>query len=123
MEAAIDPKGRFYFWTGNGKVKTIITDWQEKLKTLFENAKVPEGHAHRLRDTFACELLLRGVPMERVSILLGHSSIRITEKHYAPWVRSRQEQLERDVRATWVPVEVPADEGTKKEHVEKGRPN
>jgi len=37
-----------------------------------------------------------GVPIERVSILLGHQSVRITEKHCAPWVRSRQEQLEED---------------------------
>jgi integrase len=37
----------------------------------------------------------------RVSILLGHSSIKVTEKHYSPWVRARQEQLEADVRRTW----------------------
>jgi hypothetical protein len=27
--------------------------------------------------------------------------VRITEKHYAPWVRERQQQLEADVRRTW----------------------
>jgi hypothetical protein len=59
------------------------------------------GHAHRFRDTFSVELLLAGVPIERVSILLGHQSVRITGKHYAPWVRARQEQLEADVRRTW----------------------
>jgi integrase/recombinase XerD len=59
------------------------------------------GHAHRFRDTFAVELLLSRVPLERVSILLGHQSIRVTEKHYSPWVRARQEQLEADVRRTW----------------------
>jgi len=45
------------------------------------------------------ELLLAGVPLERVSILLGHTSVRITEKHDAPWVRERQEQAEADVSA------------------------
>jgi hypothetical protein len=39
-------------------------------------------------------------PLERVSILLGHQSVRITEKHYTPWVKARQEQLEADVRRT-----------------------
>jgi hypothetical protein len=34
-------------------------------------------------------------------ILLGHHSVRVTEKHYSPWVRARQEQLEADVRRTW----------------------
>ena len=57
--------------------------------------------SHRLRDTFSVELLLAGVPIERVSILLGHQSVRTTEKHYSPWVQSRQEQLEADVRNAW----------------------
>jgi hypothetical protein len=39
--------------------------------------------------------------MDRVSVLLGHSSIKVTEKHYSPWVRARQEQLVADVRRTW----------------------
>ena len=29
------------------------------------------------------------------------SSIRITERHYAPWTRSRQEQIEADLWAAW----------------------
>ena len=75
--------------------------WQRRLQRLFKLAKVPNGHAHRLRDTFAVELLLSGVPLDRVSILLGHSSIRITERHYAPWTRSRQEQIEADLKTAW----------------------
>ena len=39
--------------------------------------------------------------MERVSGLLGHGSIRVTERHYSPWVRARQEQLEADVIGSW----------------------
>jgi integrase/recombinase XerD len=91
----------YYFWTGQCKPKTAISDWQCKLAELFSKAKVENGHAHRFRDTFAVELLLKGVPIERVSRLLGHQNIRVTEKHYAPWVRARQEQLEDDVRRTW----------------------
>jgi len=53
------------------------------------------------RDTFAVEMLLAGVPLDQVSILLGHKSIKVTEKHYAPWVRARQEQLENSVRRAW----------------------
>ena len=47
------------------------------------------------------EFLLSGVPLERVSVLLGHSSVKITERHYAPWVLERQEQMEEDVRRAW----------------------
>lgn len=49
----------------------------------------------------AIELLLTGVPIERVSVLLGHQSVGITERHYSPWVRSRQEQLEADLVNAW----------------------
>jgi len=43
--------------------------------------------------------------MNHISVLLGHSTIKVMEKHYSPWVRARQEQLEADVRRTWgVPV-------------------
>jgi integrase len=86
---------------GQGKLDSIVRSWQTRLRRLFELAKVEDGHPHPFRDTFAVELLLSGVTMERVSILLGHESVRITEKHYAPWVRARQEQLEADLTNAW----------------------
>jgi integrase/recombinase XerD len=46
-------------------------------------------------------MLLAGVPLEQVSILLGHKSVKITEKHYAPWVKARQEQLAANVCKAW----------------------
>ena len=103
------PASTYYFWTGLSKPKSAVGDWQRSLKRLFRLAGVPDAHAHRFRDTFSVELLLAGVPIERVSVLLGHQSVRITEKHYAPWVRARQEQLEADVRRTW-PAEKPPEE-------------
>jgi len=39
--------------------------------------------------------------MERVSVLLGHSSVKITERHYSPWVQARQIQLEADLARAW----------------------
>ncbi len=101
LEATPKVTEKFFFWSGRGKLESIVRSWQTRLRKLFKLANVPNGHAHRFRDTFAVELLLAGVPIERVSILLGHQSVRITEKHYAPWVRSRQEQLEADLANAW----------------------
>ena len=94
-------RGPYFFWTGNGLPKTIVADWQRTLRRLFELAGVEGGHAHRFRDTFAVELLLSGVPIDQVAVLLGHSSVKITEKHYSPWVKARQDQLEAAVRKAW----------------------
>ena len=92
LELAPKLSVRYWFWTGNGKLQTAIADWQGRLKAIFDNAKIEGGYAHRFRDTFATELLLAGVPLERVSVLLGHQSVKITEKHYSPWIRERQEK-------------------------------
>jgi integrase len=62
-----------------------------------------------MRDTFAVEMLLAGVPIDQVSMLLGHSSVKITEKHYSPWVKARQDQLAASVRNAWATLEaIPA---------------
>jgi integrase len=92
--------GRF-FSTGNAKPQTARANWSRYLETLFDLAKIKGGHSHRFRDTFAVELLLAGVPLDTVSILLGHSSVKITEKHYKPWVRSLQRKLEEEVKRAW----------------------
>ena len=108
----------YYFWSGASKKDGVARTYMSRLKRVFELANLPGGHAHRFRDTFATELLLAGVPLERVSVLLGHSSIKVTEKHYAPWVRARQEQLEADVRQSWNrdPVVFAQTKGTPEVH-------
>ncbi|MFZ0213585.1 MAG: tyrosine-type recombinase/integrase [Candidatus Acidiferrales bacterium] len=92
--------GRYWFRTTEAKLRTAVSRWQNRLSALSKSQGIAI-RAHRFRDTFAVELLLAGVPMERVSVLLGHESLRTTERHYAPWVRARQEQLERDVAQSW----------------------
>jgi site-specific recombinase XerD len=96
--------GEYLFWTGEGAPETIAKTWANRyLRPLFNAAGLPSGHmvSHRLRDTFAVDLLEKGVPMEEVSKLLGHESIRTTERHYAKWVKGRQERLDALVTGTW----------------------
>jgi integrase len=91
----------YFFWTGEGSADTVAGNWRRSLRKLFRLAGISGGHPHRFRDTFAVELLMAGTPLDRVSVLLGHSSVRITERHYAPWIRGRQEQLEADLERSW----------------------
>jgi integrase len=77
-------------WSSESKRDSATGDWQRALKGVLTEAKIPDGRAHRFRDTFAVGLLQAGVPIDRVTVLLGHSSIKVTEKHYSPWVRARQ---------------------------------
>lgn len=100
----LNPNATYIFWNPRlgGTRETVVSNWQKDLRKVFRAAGMPEGHPHQLRDTFAVGLLEKGVPLEEVSKLLGHTSIKTTEKHYAPWVRSRQERLDSLVLATWV---------------------
>jgi hypothetical protein len=39
-------------------------------------------------------MLLAGVPLAKVSKLLTHESVAITERYYAKWTARRRQQLE-----------------------------
>lgn len=128
LESTPKVTSKNYFWSGQCKRESVAGLWEKRLKKLFELADVSKGEgnavSHRLRDTFAVGLLQAGVPIERVSILLGHQSVRVTERHYNPWVRSRQEQLEADVASAWKldPI-LNQSEGTNSVHFAKGPVN
>ena len=76
----------------------------EQIAEAFKKANVRSGGhmiSHRLRATFAVDLLQKGVPLEHVSKLLGHRSVTTTERHYARWVKGRQDRLDTIVSSTW----------------------
>lgn len=109
---ATDPN--YFFWSGHSKRKSEVSNWQkifagvlstaqEMYPKLFleRNGEPKPAHLHMMRDTFAVEYLSAGMPLEEVSRLLGHSSVLITQKHYAPWVLQRQQRLAACQRAAW----------------------
>jgi integrase len=114
-----------FFWSGTSDPDGYARAWGKYLRRLFSLAKIKNGHAHRFRDTFAVELLQEGVGLEQVSVLLGHSSVRITERHYAPWVQSRQARLEAEVERVLRndPVAFSQTKGTLEGHEGIDRPN
>lgn len=103
--AVINGNERYVFWSGNGEEESVTKNWAKYyIAPVFKAAGLAgEGHmmSHRLRDTFAVELLKKGVPLEEVSKALGHESIKTTEKHYAKWIKGRQDRLDSLVMGTW----------------------
>ena len=61
-----------------------------ELKRLARKAGIPDFTPHKLRHSRAVHLLESGVPLERVSDILGHRSIETTAKIYG---RLRAEEL------------------------------
>jgi integrase/recombinase XerD len=97
-----DPE--YLFWnTGNGELSTAVTNWQHDLRALFRRAFGADTDftPHCLRDTAATSWLADGIPLEEVSAMLGHSSTKITQRHYEDWTKQRQERLDDLMRAMW----------------------
>lgn len=97
----------YVFWdrqTAESSEYNAASHWGAKVSDVFKAAGIEsDGHmiSHRLRSTFAVDLLRKGVPLEHVSKLLGHTNVSTTEKHYAKWVKGRQDLLDDVVSATW----------------------
>lgn len=83
----------YFLWTGNGDLITCCKNLRRTVQRLGVIAKI-HAHPHRFRDTFAVELLTHGADIRTVQKLLGHESVRTTEKHYAHFVAAHQALLD-----------------------------
>ena len=107
LVAALNGNPVYVFWNRQAATSSEYRHacyMGECVAQAFKDAKVEsEGHmvSHRLRATFAVDLLQKGVPLEHVSKLLGHRSVKTTEKHYLKWTKERQDNIDRVVSATW----------------------
>jgi site-specific recombinase XerD len=99
VEGELAGLGERPFWSGNGLGKNGVKTWERSFRLLFKLAGVT-GHPHMFRTTFAVNLLQSGVSLENVATLLGNT-VRVAEKHYAPYVQTRQVALEAEVRKTF----------------------
>jgi integrase/recombinase XerD len=102
IEAALKgmPAGqRFYFWSGEGKLKSGVSAWERTMKRLYKICGF-RANCHRWRHNFATELLAKGVPVSEVAAILGNTS-RVVEKYYSQWIPHRQAAIDSAVKATW----------------------
>jgi integrase len=91
--------GEFYFWLGNGKVSSAVSDWHRTIERLAKYLPF-RVHAHRFRHTLAAELISAGTPIAQVAMILGNTP-SIVEKTYAQFIEQRQEAINKAVTAIW----------------------
>ena len=65
-----------------------------KFKQEVRKVGITDARFHDLRRTFGLNLIKQGMSIYKVSKLLGHSSVRTTEQHYAPLLTVEIEDFE-----------------------------
>lgn len=85
----------FLFPTAAGRMDRSL---EAKLRRVWKRCGIVNAHAHRFRDTFSVKLLAQGASLYDVARLLGNS-MRVTERHYAPYVKELQDRGARLVNA------------------------
>ena len=85
-QKAVD--GEYVFPGRCGSHKTIQNN--RALEAAFRRAGFTDVSSHNMRKTFATRLLSRGAAITDVQHLLGHASVKTTEKAYAAFVKNER---------------------------------
>ena len=100
-------EGDYLFWnrrSGESNITTCEHNFGTAISNLFQKANVKKDirqASHRFRNTFAVHLLTKGVPLETVSLMLGHQNVSTTENYYADFSTGYMDRAERMVRKAW----------------------
>jgi len=85
-------KNEDYFYPSPGGTRGVAgepwSNFSRTAKELFKRAGVRDGNAQLLRHTFASLVMSSGCGLAELKEFMGHSTIVITEKHYAKFVPS-----------------------------------
>jgi hypothetical protein len=84
-----DPFGRRIYKSSSSGTSVYAYDWNNLIEETNSSGAAVARYLQALNID------------EPLAMLRSHGSIRITERHYAPWTRSRQEQIEADLKAAW----------------------
>ena len=82
----------------HGKKKLTYWGLIFLIKDFAYIAKLDDITPHTLRHTFCKNLIDRGVPIDQVAMLAGHSSLDITKRYTTPSIEDLQSAVE---RAAW----------------------
>ena len=93
---------RYVFFNGASNWRLYVNDQiRRPLRILGKQLGFKETlRPHRFRDSFAVNRINAGTTLQDLKDLLGHKALATTERHYLPWVKSRQTALEERLYAT-----------------------
>lgn len=98
-------QGQYFFWGGEGNLRTNISSWRSRVNDIFKLAEdlmkrdglamkngthfAERPHPHKFRHTFAATLLQNGMPLRIVAQYLGDTE-QTVRKHYAKFCSTEQ---------------------------------
>jgi integrase len=84
-------RGKYLFDDGKGRPLHCKDYYTKQFEKILKMADVKNANLHTLRHTFASSLVMAGVDLRTVQELLGHSTIKVTERyaHLSPDHRTR----------------------------------
>jgi integrase len=87
----VPQRGRYVFDNGKDRPVYCKDYYTKRFEKILKAADVKNANLHTLRHTFASNLVMNGVDLRTVQELLGHSTIRVTERyaHLSPDHRTR----------------------------------
>lgn len=88
-------KERPFAWGSFKRPSYLANEVYLRMQAIGDRVGVEDCRPHRLRDTFAVRMLAKGLSLDDLKVLLGHSSVKITEQYYAAWTPTRGTVLER----------------------------
>lgn len=78
----------------NDRIFSNLTNMREKWKSLLNSLNLKYRSIYQTRHTFASIALLKKVNMLCVAKIMGHSSIDITNRYYAKYVKGSVENID-----------------------------
>jgi site-specific recombinase XerD len=88
--------------------ETSAIEWRRRFARLCKFAGLTEitttsgrrkaPHPHMLRDTYAIDNIIRGVQLDNLAKMMGHTNTDMLQEHYSFWIKQREVYCEQQQR-------------------------